>query len=223
MAERVEAVRATIAAACARAGRDPGDVRLIAATKTIGEGSILAARSAGVADFAENYAKELARKARAIPATWHFVGKLQAGTAASVADAAAVVHSAEPGTGLERVAGRAARRGRAIDALVQVDFTGQRQGVDPEHLRAFVDAAEGVDGIRLIGLMTLPPQTPRAEGARPYFARLRDLRDGLLFAHPDLVELSMGMSADYAVAVEEGATMVRVGTALFGARPPIAR
>jgi uncharacterized pyridoxal phosphate-containing UPF0001 family protein len=102
--------------------------------------------------------------------------------------------------------------------LAQVDFTGRRQGVGPLGLEEFIREASRLPGIRLAGLMTLPPMTSEAEQARPFFIRLRELRNGLRTAFPGLVELSMGMSADYEVAVEEGATMVRIGSALFGDR-----
>jgi hypothetical protein len=100
-----------------------------------------------------------------------------------------------------------------------VDFTGRRQGAPPEDVEAFLHSVEGLPGIEMVGLMTLPPLSEDPEGSRRWFAGLRELRDELRERWPGLAELSMGMSADYAVAVEEGATMVRVGTALFGARP----
>src|SRR6266700_3598262 len=210
---RIEAVREAIASACARAGRRPQDVRLIAATKSVPADVVLEAREAGIEDFGENYAAELATKAALVGARWHFLGRLQRGTAARVAEVADVVHSAEPGHGLERLARSAARAGRTIDCMAQVDFTGLRQGVEPEPavLAGFIDRAGQLEGIRMVGLMTLPPVTPSAEAARPYFVRLRELRDRLGTTLPGLVELSMGMSFDYPVAVEEGATMVRVG------------
>ena len=216
---RVEEVRRRIAEACAASGRDPAGVRLVAVTKTVPEAVVRRAFSAGIEDLGENYASELARKARRVPARWHFLGKLQAGTSARVAAAADVIHSAEPGGGLEAVARRGAARGRTIECLVQVDFTGGRQGVDPEEVEAFMQRASALPSLRFVGLMTLPPLGPDSEAARPYFARLRDIRDRLRERFPDMVELSMGMSDDFPVAVEEGATMVRVGTALFGARP----
>src|SRR5438876_10725183 len=104
--DAVASVRERIAEACGRAGRDPGEVTLVAVTKGVGDVAIRAARDAGVEDLAENYARDLARKAEVVPGRWHFIGKLQEGTAAKVADTADVIHSAEPGRGLERVAGR---------------------------------------------------------------------------------------------------------------------
>ena len=219
LGQALGAVRSRIEAACRRSGRDASDVRLIAVTKTVGVDAIAAARDLGVTDFGENYAKELAAKASRIDATWHFVGKVQRGTAAVLATHADVVHSAEPGEGIARLAKRAEKAGRTIPCLVQVDYTGRRQGVAEEDVGAFVAEAAGLPGIRIIGLMTLPPPADRAEDARPYFARLRQLRDRLRKSLPEVRELSMGMSFDYEVAVEEGATMVRVGTALFGDRP----
>lgn len=212
-------VRREIEAACVRAGRDPSEVRLVGVTKTVPAEAALAAVAAGLSDLGENYAKELARKAPVVPARWHFLGRLQRGTAAAVAAHADVVHTAEPGGGLEAVARRAAAAGRTVPALVQVDFTGARQGSGPDAVESFVKEAVRLDGIQVVGLMTLPPPTAEAEGSRSIFRELRAIRDRLRNHWPDVVELSMGMSGDFPVAVEEGATMVRVGTALFGARP----
>jgi pyridoxal phosphate enzyme (YggS family) len=215
----VDTVRSRIDAACRRVGREPGEVQLVAVAKGVPVEVVLAARRIGLEHFGENYANELAGKASAVAATWHFLGRLQHGTAGRVAMHADVIHSAEPGRGLFRVARRASSSGREIRCLVQVDFTGRRQGARPDEVEGVLHAAQGTKGIRLIGLMTLPPWSEDAEATRPLFARLRAMRDGLRNRWPEVVELSMGMSADYDVAVEEGATMVRVGTALFGARP----
>src|SRR5207247_10308052 len=116
------------------------------------------------------------------------------------------------------LAGRAARSGRVLDVLIEVDFTGARSGVPPERAPATADLVTALEGVHLRGLMTIPPLTPTAEGARPWFVRLRELRDRVRRTYPDVLELSMGMSLDYQVAIEEGATMVRIGTALFGPR-----
>jgi hypothetical protein len=217
---RLAAIRERIAGACARAGRDPTDVRLIGVAKTVAPDRVALARAAGLEDFGENYVKELEAKARQVPATWHFIGRLQRGSAHRVAEAADVVHSAEPGHAVERLARRATELGRVIPCLVQVDLVGGRHGVEPAAVAAFLDRAAELPGIEVIGLMTLPPPAPDPEAARPWFVRLRSLRDELSTTARGLRELSMGMSADYEVAIEEGATMVRVGTALFGARPP---
>lgn len=218
VATAVASVRASIREACARSGRDPDGVRLVAVSKTVPISRVRRAAAAGVSDFGENRATELAAKSVRLPATWHFLGKLQTGTVRHVADHAGFVHSAEPGAALERLGGRAARAGREIACLAQVDFTGRRQGVEEDDLPAFLSWAGGLPGIDVVGLMTLPPPSERPEGARRWFARLREIRDGLSVSFEGLHELSMGMSADFEIAVEEGATMVRVGTAVFGVR-----
>ena len=212
-------VRERIAAACGRSGREPSGVIVVGATKQVPTGVVAEARAAGLEHFGENRAKDLESKASVVEATWHFLGKLQGGTARKVADHADVVHSAEPGGGLDSLARRAELAGRSIPCLAQVDFTGRRQGVAPAELATFLTAARGIAGVRMVGLMTVPPLTEAPEGARPYFRRLRELLMELSGTWPDLRELSMGMSADFEIAVEEGATMVRVGTALFGDRP----
>jgi PLP dependent protein len=217
--ESISVVRSRISAACARAGRSDDDVTMIAVTKTVPVDVVRRAREAGIDHFAENYANELTAKSSAVPATWHFIGRLQRGTASRVADHADVVHSAEPGAALRSLGARVARRGGTIPCLAQVDFTGARHGVRPEDLVGFLTDAQPLAGITFVGLMTLPLWTGDPEATRPYFARLRELRDGLGEGFPGVRELSMGMSGDYEVAVEEGATMVRIGTALFGPRP----
>jgi pyridoxal phosphate enzyme (YggS family) len=219
VARGVAEVRGRIAAAALRAGRAPGDVRLVAVTKTHPVEAVRAAFDAGVEDFGENHAVDLAAKAVSVPATWHFIGKLQSGTVRHVADHADFVQSAEPGGALDRLARRRAGAGRPLPVLIEVDLTAGRQGVAPDAALAFADRVAAMPGLLLRGLMTVPPVTPDAQGARPYFARLRALSERLRTAHPDAAELSMGMSLDYEVGVEEGATMVRVGTAVFGPRP----
>jgi pyridoxal phosphate enzyme (YggS family) len=219
-ADALAGVRGHIAAAARRAGRAPGDVTLVGVSKTVPLERVVAMAEAGLEDLGENHAVEMHRKAEALPnVRWHFLGKLQRGTVRHVADVAAVVHSGEPGAALDALARRADGAGRTLDVLAQVDFTAQRQGTDPTGLDEFVEHLHGLAGLRPVGLMTIPPLAATPEEARAYFARLRTLRDDLSEHWPALVELSMGMSGDYEVAVEEGATMVRVGTALFGRRP----
>jgi hypothetical protein len=214
-------VREGIEGACARAGRDPAGVTLVAAGKTVEPEALAWVYAEGVQHFGENYVQELTAKRALLPgATWHFIGTLQSHTAHRVAEIADVVETLVPGRALERLARRAAARGRTVPALIEVDLTDQRMGVAPDDLGAFADEASQADGLELVGLMTVPPLTETAEDARPYFRRLRGLLEAVRDRHPHVAELSMGMSLDYEVAVEEGATMVRIGTALFGARPP---
>jgi hypothetical protein len=219
------AVRRRLDEAASDAGRSPADVRLVVVTKTVPVPAIRAAIEAGARDLGENYVAELREKRPAIAdaeVQWHYIGALQSGTATHVADLADVVHTVAGERAARRLAGRAARNGRTLDALLEVDFTGERAGVAPEEAAAAADLVTSLEGLRFRGLMTIAPLTPDAEGARPWFRKLRELRDTLRERHPDVLELSMGMSLDYQVAVQEGATMVRIGTAVFGARtsPP---
>jgi pyridoxal phosphate enzyme (YggS family) len=220
--DRLEAVRAGIGMACERSGRDPRAVLLVAVTKEVPPDLVAWAVEAGCSDLGENYVKEMATKVEAHPqATWHYVGVLQGSTAHRVADLSDVVHSLVPGRPCTRLAGRAERAGKRIPALIQVDFAGHRAGMAPEEVPRFARDAARMPGIELRGLMTLPPGPGRPEDSRPHFRRLRELRDRVREDISTFDDLSMGMSADYEVAVEEGATMVRIGTALFGERRPL--
>jgi PLP dependent protein len=215
----VAEIRERIAAAAARSGRPAADVTVVAATKTVDPEPIAWAVDAGITALGENYPQELRRKRDAVPgAVWHFIGTLQSGTARLVADHADVVETLAGERAARRLAARAARAGRTLDALIEVDLTDGRAGVPPAEVDRFADLVASLDGLRLVGVMTVPPLPDRPEDSRPYFARLRELGVALRRQHADVLETSMGMSLDYEVAVEEGATMVRVGTALFGPR-----
>jgi len=216
----LESVRSRIVQTCELAGREEGSVRLVAIGKGVEAQALGWIREAGVQDLGENYVRELRDKHEVVSAArWHFVGTLQESGARHVAELADVVQTVVPGKAMDRLARRAAERDRSLPALVEVDFTGERTGVLPDEVVVACDAVAAADGLELAGLMTLPPQTPAAEQARPYFRDLRALLSDVAKHHPGAVELSMGMSFDYEVAIEEGATMVRIGTALFGARP----
>ncbi len=172
-------------------------------------------------DVGHNYVQELRESRPAIPgARWHFIGTLQTGSAHLVAANADVVQTLAAPRSAERLARRAADAGRRLQALIEVDLTGERSGMPPEEVPAFARRVAGLEGVELTGLMTLPPIPTDPEDGRPFFVRLRELRDRLREDLPQVVELSMGMSLDYEVAAEEGATMVRIGTALFGPRTP---
>ena len=213
-------VRSRIAAATARAGRRTDDVTLVAVTKTVDEERIRWAVEAGATTLGENYVQELRRKREAIDgATWHFVGTLRSGTAHQVADLADVVETVAGERAARRLAGRAARAGRTLDVLIEVSLVPEHAGVSPEELPSFADLVADLDGLRLRGLMTMPPFHDDPEASRPSFEKLRTLGEALRRHHPEVLETSMGMSLDYEVALEEGATMVRIGTALFGPRP----
>ena len=194
----------------------------MAATKSVPADAIEMAHGAGVTDFGENYVQELRAKRSVAPdARWHFIGTLQSGSAHHVAALADVVQTLTGGHATDRLARRAADAGRRLDVMIEVDYTGDRAGADPGDVGALVDRIAVLDGLHLIGLMTVPPIGADAEAARPTFVRLRELRDRIRERHAEVVELSMGMSLDYQVAVEEGATMIRVGTALFGPRTSV--
>jgi PLP dependent protein len=227
IAGRLQAVRERIATACARSGRDPAGVRLIAVSKTQPASAVREAFAAGQRDFGENRVQEAETKAgelgdlRAAGLRWHLIGHLQANKAKKAASLFDAVHSVDGDALAARLARAAEDEGRVLPVLVQVDLAGEETkfGLAEEHLLSTLEALRGRAALRVEGLMVLPPYADDPEAARPYFRQLRDLRDrasafGLLAAG----ELSMGMSHDFEVAIEEGASMVRVGTALFGAR-----
>jgi pyridoxal phosphate enzyme (YggS family) len=217
--ENLATVRDRIAAACDRSKRDLGSVRLVAIGKGVESDALRWVRDAGVEDLGENYVRELRdKRERLTDARWHFVGTLQRGSAHHLAEVADVVHSVVPGSAFARLERRARERDRSIPALLEVDFTGERAGVAPSDVVAAFDEVSRGTALRPVGLMTVPPMTRTAEEARPFFRRLRALLADVASHHPEAVELSMGMSLDYEVALEEGATMVRLGTALFGPR-----
>ena len=226
LAARLADVRARIARAAGRAGRDPASITLVAISKTFPVDAVRDAASAGQIDFGENKVQEALGKmdaARDLTVRWHLVGHLQSNKArkAVLFD---VVHSIDSAGLLSKVDEAAAAVGRRPELLVQVDLAGEatKFGATEDELPAIFDAAREARAARTVGLMLIPPAVDDPEQARPYFRRLQQVRDGLLgrgVAAPLLRELSMGMSHDFEVAIEEGATLVRVGTAIFGTRP----
>jgi pyridoxal phosphate enzyme (YggS family) len=219
-------VRDRIADAASRAGRKPEDVRLIAVSKTHPIEAVRAAADAGQIDFGENKVQEALQKIAQSADTslrWHLIGHLQSNKARKAAAAAGAIHAIDSVDLLKRVDQGAAEAGRTVDVLIQVDLALEdtKYGAPVDAVPAIVKAAESCTAARLKGLMLLPPLADNPEDARPWFARLRALRDGLVeggAAAERLRELSMGMSHDFEVAIAEGATMVRVGTAIFGER-----
>lgn len=220
VAERLAGVRRRIADAARRAGRDPGEVLLVAVSKLMAPARIAEALRAGQVDFGESRAQELARKAAELGPVprWHFVGRLQRNKVADVVGVVDLVHSVDRIELAEALAARARARGLVQRVLVQVNTGADpaKAGVSPERAAALVDGVRRLDGLRCEGLMTVPPL---GADPRPSFAALAALGRALRAGAPELRHLSMGMSADLEVAVEEGATIVRVGQALFGARP----
>jgi pyridoxal phosphate enzyme (YggS family) len=226
LAENLRAVRARIDAAARAAGRDPAGVRLLAVSKTWPAEDVRALVALGQRHFAENRVQELTAKAAALAdlpdLRWHLVGQLQRNKAGAVVRLGATVHSVDRASlvaALSRVADRDARE---IDVYVQVDLggpegrLGDRGGAAPADVPPLADAVAGAAGLRLRGLMAV---APRGEDPAPAFARLAELAARVRAAHPGASELSAGMSGDLEAAVTAGATVVRVGTALFGSRP----
>ena len=223
IAQNLKAVRAAIAAACHKAGRDAGSVRLVAVSKTVDLSLIQAAVDAGQDLFGENYLQEARDKIAVLgrQVSWHLVGSLQSNKARGAVELFDLIHAVDRGKLARALDAAAARLGQIQDVLIQVNQEGEatKSGVLPAAAPALLQEVARLPHLRVLGLMTMPPWFPDPEAARPYFRALRELRDRLqdLSGLP-LTELSMGMSGDYAVAVEEGATLVRVGTAIFGSR-----
>jgi PLP dependent protein len=217
VAANVAGVRERVAAAAARAGRDPGQVTLVAVAKLFPAAAVRAVLAAGVADVGENYAKDLEDKAAQVPGVrWHFVGRLQRNKAGVLVRAGALVHSLDSLAGARALGRRAVAAGTTARALVQVEVDDREaaHGVRPADLAGFLDACRAVDGLQVEGLMVMPAPADDPEATRPAFRRTAELA-----ARSGLAGLSMGMTADFEVAVEEGATLIRIGTALFGPRP----
>jgi pyridoxal phosphate enzyme (YggS family) len=211
--EGLTRVRERIAAACARAGRDPAGLRLVAVSKTQPLDKLREAAAAGQRIFGENYAQELREKADALPGCeWHFVGALQTNKARLVVGRAALIHTCDRIALAQELSKRARNAGLVQPVLLEVNVgrEPQKAGALPEDTPALLAEVRALPGLRCEGLMCIPP----ASGdPRPHFRALRELAQRL-----GLAELSMGMSADYETAIEEGATLVRVGTAIFGER-----
>ena len=228
LAQRLADVRRRIARAAARAGRRPDDVRLVAVSKTHSIDDVREAAAAGQLDFGENRVQEALQKIAAapdLPVRWHLIGHLQSNKARKAAVPFFCIHSIDRIEVLEAVDRAAADAGTCPDILVQVDLAGEptKHGAALDAVRSVVERAVQCRAVRLSGLMLLPPWLDEPEAVRPYFRSLRELRDQLATSgvpNHMLRELSMGMSHDFEVAVEEGSTMVRVGTAIFGTRLP---
>ena len=225
VAESLEGVRARIQAAALAAGRNARDVKLVAVSKLHPAAKIREAYAVGQRDFGENYVQELVKKAEELAdlaeLRWHLIGHLQRNKARHVVGRVAMVHTVDTAELAQELAKRAAGNGRRLEVLVEVSIAGEQQkhGVEASELGALLDAIEALPALELGGLMCVPPLTDDAAGARPYFDALRTLREehGGVTRLP---ELSMGMTHDLEHAVAAGATLVRVGTAIFGARGP---
>lgn len=225
IAQNLERIKESIAAAAKRVGRNPEEITLVAVSKTKSVDMVREAIEAGHFDFGENYVQEAREKISDINdkrVRWHFIGHLQTNKVKYVIPDYSMVQTVDRVKLAKELAKRSITAGRTMPVLLEVNISGEqsKSGIDPDGIRELVETVSGLDGLKLKGLMTMPPFVP-AQEARPYFVALRNLRDKLTPNLPEgasLDELSMGMSGDFEVAVEEGATIVRVGTSIFGAR-----
>jgi len=211
--DRLRAVEDRLAAACRRAGRDRADVRLVAVTKSVSADVAALLPPLGVTDLGESRPRELWRKAAALPADvrWHLVGHLQRNKIDRTLPLVYRVHSVDSVRLLEAI--EAVEIGRSVDALLEVNCSGEasKHGLAPDEVGSFVPRLERLRRVNVVGLMTMATLEDDPERCRPTFAQLRQLRD----LSPAFTDLSMGMSNDFEVAIEEGATMIRLGTVLF--------
>jgi pyridoxal phosphate enzyme (YggS family) len=228
LSERLERVRARIAASARRVGRAPEEVKLIAVSKTQPAGALREALDAGALIFGENRVQEAEGKIEELKAgaqvIWHLIGHLQSNKARRAVKIFDCIQSVDSALLVERLERLCVEEGReSLDILLQLDLAGEatKTGASEDELPAMAAALQGCERLRCRGLMTLPPFFADADLVRPFFRRMRALRDELrgsgVFSG-DEIELSMGMSHDFEIAIEEGATMVRVGTAIFGER-----
>jgi PLP dependent protein len=221
--DNLSAVRARIGAACRRAGRAPEEVTLIGVTKKHPPETVSEALQAGIADIGENYVQELVEKEAAIaePARWHFIGHLQRNKVRQIAGFVHMIHGVDSVRLADEIGRQALAAGRTIPILLQVNTSGEasKYGVAPDDAIELGRSLAAIDGVELSGLMTLAAFLDDPEGTRPMFRLLATLRRELRAAiDRPLPHLSMGMTGDFEVAIEEGATFVRIGTALFGER-----
>jgi hypothetical protein len=213
--ERLNQVRERIEKACARAGRNPGTVQLLAVTKVFGPEAIREAYALGLREFGENYVQEMERKAPVLGdlegARFHLIGHLQSNKTKKAAQLFASVDTVDSA----KLAARLDAEGKPLNAMIEVKLSAEeaKSGANPAEVEEIVNALRACANLKLGGLMTVPPWSEDAEESRPYFAKLRELAERF-----GVQGLSMGMSNDLEVAIEEGATWVRVGTALFGRR-----
>lgn len=223
LSETLADISERLSLAAQRTGRSAGDIRVVAVTKMVGIARIEEAYSLGLREFGENYVQEFVMKAASIAPLhddikWHFIGHLQTNKVREVVGKAALIHSVDSVHLVNEIAKRSRLNGSTTQILLQVklDPADTKYGVEPEQMPHFVEQVFGTDGIALIGLMGMAPFSENPEEARPCFRRLRQLFDDL--PHECRQILSMGMTGDFEVAIEEGANLVRIGSGLFGKR-----
>lgn len=227
IAAQLAAIRARIAAAAGRSGRDPAAIRLLAVSKTQPAAAVEEAAAAGQTLFGENYVQEFTAKAGAVqaPVEWHFIGSLQSNKVKYLAGRVALIHSVDRLSLAEEIERQWGKLGRRAEVLLEVNLAGEssKGGAAEAETVQLLRAVAALPHLQVRGLMLLPPLLDDPEAVRPYFMRLRRLAEqlnALGLPQVQMAELSMGMSHDFEVAIEEGATLVRVGTAIFGSRLP---
>ncbi len=222
----LNSVRKRIENAAAKTGRDSSEIKLVAVTKKVEPERVIKSINLGINTFGENYAQEFRDKFKVLEKEvdqeikWHFIGQLQKNKVKYVMGKVELIHSLDSLSVAEEINKRAENMGIMVPVLIEVDTGGEESkgGINPSKLEEFLKELRCLSSIDVQGLMTMPPYFDDPETARPYFYRLRELRDSLLASFPKLNELSMGMSGDFEVAIEEGATIIRVGSAIFGER-----
>jgi PLP dependent protein len=225
IAENLQDIRQRIVRAAAAAGRDPGEVALVAVTKTKPAAALSEAYSCGQLVFGENYVQELVEKAAQLPdsISWHFIGNLQSNKVRQIAGLVDLIHSVDRLSLAREIDRQWGALGKRCDILIQVNISHEatKGGTSSAELLDLVRAAAALPNLRIVGLMTMPPFFDDPEAARPYFRALKELAGEVAAAKipgVEMRELSMGMSGDFEAAISEGATLVRVGSALFGGR-----
>ena len=221
--DNISRVRERISTAAARSRRPPEEITLVAVTKTVNSDSIRHAIAAGLTHFGENYVQEAREKIEVLhdpDIDWHFIGHLQTNKAKYAVRLFDWIHSLDSVKLVQELNNKASGAGRVIPCLIEVNLAGEESkfGVDQVRVVNLAEEVTRCSHLSLRGLMTMPPYTEEPERSRPYFVRLRGLKEALQEHHIMTTDLSMGMSADFEVAIEEGATIVRVGRAIFGER-----
>jgi len=223
IAENIERIRGRIVAACERCGRAPDGVRLVSVSKKVSPELVTEAYECGLTLMGESRVQELGQKMRMCPGAveWHMIGHLQTNKVKDVVRLVRMIHSVDSLKLLECIDREAGNAGVTMPVCLEVNVSGESSkfGMVPDAVQGVLKAGTGMMNVDIVGLMTMPPFTEDPEGARRYFAKLRGLRDDLReLTGFDLNELSMGMSHDFEVAIEEGSTLIRVGTDIFGGR-----
>jgi hypothetical protein len=226
IAQSLQGIQEKIFRAALRAKRDPTGIRIVAVTKTVNHERVIEAYNAGIDTFGESYAQEFRDKYKIVESIlgrkvkWHFVGRIQRNKVKYIVGKVDLIHSLDNIKVADEIDWRAEKLGITVQALVEVNAGEEsKAGVNFGNVKEFLENLRKLHNIEIEGLMIMPPYFDEPEMSRPYFRKLRELRDGLKKDFPKLNQLSMGMSADFEIAIEEGSTIVRIGTAIFGPRP----